>query len=296
MENIKRKITFDEASHTYKDEHNVFYTSVTTLIGKYKEPFNRDFWAGEKAKELNIPKADILKNWDDITKFACDKGNVTHKLLEDSINESNKNANFNIEEVSFKTYYKAINIQSGCEVDIKVLGNTPLAIKYPEIFLTILGYVEQGFRIFAEKRIYWADYCVAGTIDLLLVRNKEFIIIDWKTNKDELKFKSGYYKKVNGVKSNVWVDKDTRLLSPISNIQECKGNIYTLQLSLYAKLLELWGFKCLALLLYHITDNTRPKLYNIPYWESDTQKLLIDHKNVSRKSNSSNSDMSFGIN
>lgn len=296
MNNTKRTITFDAASHTYRDEHKLLYTSVTTVIGKYEEPYDVEYWSKVKAQELGLTQQMVKDQWAATTKFACDKGNVTHALLEDSINASNKNANLNIESPSFSKYYRALNVQSNCEIDIKLLGQSPLAIKYPEIFLTLLDYVENhGCKIYAEKRVYWADYLVAGTIDCLLVKGKQFIIVDWKTNKDELKFKSGYFKKINGVKSTTWVDKDERMLSPINNIQKCKGNGYTLQLSLYAILMELWGFECIGLLLYHIRDNDKPKLYKIPYWKSDCIKLLIDHKNASSKSQNINSTMTFGI-
>lgn len=295
MENVKRNIVFDEKAHTYKDEHNVYYTSVTTLIGKYEEKFNEDYWAEIKAKELNLTKQQVLNNWKEIRDYANNKGTKVHKVLEDSINDATKNADLNIEVPSFKTYYKQISLKDNCEVDIKLLGNSPLAIKYPEIFLLLLDHVEDGWKIYAEKRIYWAEYKVAGTIDCLLVKRKKFKIVDWKTNKDELQFKSGYYKKVNGVKTTTWVNKDERFLLPINNIQKCKGNGYTLQLSLYATLMELWGFDCVGLLLYHIRDNNKPKLYEIPYWHTDCQKLLIHHKNVSTNSKNINSVMTFGI-
>lgn len=292
---LKRTITFNEAAHSYTDEFGIKYTSVTTLIGKYEEPFNEDYWAGQKAKELNLTKQQVLDNWKQIRDYANAKGTKTHNILEDSINEATGKADLNIEAPSFKTYYKQLNIKENCEVDIKLLGNSPLAIKYPEIFLYLLEHVEQGWRIFAEKRVYWADYAVAGTIDCLLVKGKQFKIVDWKTNKDELQFTSGYYKKVNGVKTTLWIPKDERMKSPISNIQKCKGNGYTLQLSLYAFLMELWGFQCVGLILYHIRDNDKPKPYNIAYWQSDCQKLLIDNKNRSTKTDTSINTMSFGI-
>lgn len=294
MNNLKRTISFDEPSHTYKDEYGIKYTSVTTLIGKYEPAFDENYWAGKKALELNLTKQQVLDNWKDIRDFANAKGTKVHQVLEDSINEATNKADLDVP--SFKTYYTKLNLPSNCEVDIKILGQSPLAIKYPEIFLTLLDYVENhGCKIYAEKRVYWADYQVAGTIDCLLVKGNQFIIVDWKTNKDELKFKSGYYKKVNGVKSDTWIDKDERLLLPVNNIQKCKGSGYTLQLSLYATLLELWGMKCVGLLLYHIRDNDRPKLYNISYWQADCQKLLIHHKNSLTQSKNITGTMTFGI-
>jgi len=293
MSSLKRTITFDEPSHTYKDEYGIKYTSVTTLIGNYEEKFNEDYWAEKKAKELGLTKQQVLQNWKEIRDFANAKGTKTHNLLEDSINEATGKADIDIP--SFKTYYAKLNITPDCKVDIKLLAETPLAIKYPDIFLLLLEHVENGWTIYAEKRVYWADYQVAGTIDCLLIKGKQFKIVDWKTNKDELKFKAGYYKKIDGVKSDIWVDKDERMLAPISNIQKCKGNGYTLQLSLYATLLELWGLQYIGLILYHIRDKDKPKAYNISYWQSDCQKLLIHHKNGLTQSKNITGSMTFGI-
>ena len=40
---MKAPITFDEPSHTYThNETGEKYTSVTTLLGKYKKPFDAD--------------------------------------------------------------------------------------------------------------------------------------------------------------------------------------------------------------------------------------------------------------
>lgn len=294
MSNLKRVITFDEPSHTYRDEFGIKYTSVTTLIGKYEPKFDENYWAEQKAKELGLTKNQVLQNWKEIRDYANEKGTKVHKVLEDSINDATNNADLDVP--SFKSYYAKLNLQPNCEIDIKLLGQSPLAIKYPEIFLTLLDYVENhGCKIYAEKRVYWADYQIAGTIDCLLVKGKEFIIVDWKTNKDELKFKSGYFKKVNGIKTDIWVDKDERMLAPITNLQKCKGNGYSLQLSLYANILELWGMKCIGLLLYHIRDNDRPKLYNISYLQSDCQKILIHHKNGLTNTNTNNQNITFGI-
>lgn len=51
-------VCFNEESHIYWDEtnENDKYTSVTTLIHKFTQPFNKDFWSGYKALEKLIPK------------------------------------------------------------------------------------------------------------------------------------------------------------------------------------------------------------------------------------------------
>lgn len=65
-----------------------------------------------------------------------------------------------------------------------------------------------------------------------------------ETNRGGLKFSSGYYKKDKTVKpaqqTNVWVDKDERLLAPLNHLPNCNGAIYNLQLSMYALLLSIY--------------------------------------------------------
>lgn len=310
----KRTISFNEALHTYTDEENNVYTSVTTVIGKYHPKFDENFWANKKAQELGISPDIVKANWKEIRDFSCFKGTKEHKLLEDSVNDSIPNSNVPYKKLDNNLLSIATVKLGGkhfSNVDLSILQESELAKKYPEIFTYLKTKIQEGYTLYVEKRVYWFEYLVAGTIDCLLIKGKSFIIVDWKTNKDELKFKAGYYKKVNGVKTDLWIDKKEYFFKPISNVEHCKGNIYTLQLSLYAYLLELWGFICEGLVLYHLKSELRkddkgkhieviiPKSYNILYDKSSAQLLLIDHKNVSTQSKSNlinnNNTESFGI-
>lgn len=279
-------LRFDPIPHKYSDEDGNPYTSVTTKVEEYKKPFDRKYWSEYKAYERGVPASVILDEWDKITKDSQDKGNYVHEEnLENSINEAiGRLAN------TGGCNYSA-NPVWGYELNLQVLSGTRLAIKYPEIFACIEYYVSRGWKIYAEKRVYLWEYLIAGTIDLLLVKGNDFIIVDWKTNKDELKFKSGYYKKVNGIKTNIWVDKDERMLAPLDHLQHCKGNGYIMQLSTYAYLCEAWGYKCVGIILYHIHEPNiefarslirpvhPPVCYEIPYWKKEVH-MMLNHKPV----------------
>lgn len=283
--NPKRNISFDEPNHTYKDEYNEFYTSVTTVISKYYEKFNENYWANYKARETGLSAEAIKQNWKEIREYSQDKGNKIHKELENSINESTGKQKFefdntdqideNIKKFGYKLLITSTNLD--------VLKQTPLAKKYPKIYKFLEANILDGWSMYAEKRIYWADFLIAGTIDCLLVKDKQFMIVDWKTNKDQLMFKAGYWKKdkVTRQKTGEWIDKKEYFLRPINQVEYCKGNIYTLQLSLYAYLMEMWGFRCIGLVLFHIRDNQELLDYNISYLEWACQLLCIDFKNAS---------------
>jgi ATP-dependent exoDNAse (exonuclease V) beta subunit len=270
----KRTIKFDEAQHKYTDEDNKVYTSVTTLIGEYTPQFDKKFWSNFKANQTGLSQQEVLNNWQQITDEASARGTKEHKLLEDSINSAV------VSRVKLLT--TALVPLSGIEftnINLDVLARSELSKKYPEIFEYLSKAIKGGARLYVEKRTYSYEHLVAGTIDCLLVKGKQFYIVDWKTNKKELHFKSGYYRKVGGIESTEWVDKDERMLGPLNHLQNCKGTIYTLQLSLYAYILEMWGLECKGLILYHIRPDHKPKPYNIIYDRMSVELLMIHHKN-----------------
>lgn len=320
---IVRNIKFNEAAHTYVDELGNSYLSVTQLLGKLVPEFNKRFWLAYKALEEpgkrmradvfnnkiiinNIPydvdflykNPDVIKkiqaidnSWKETTEEACARGNAEHNYLEDSINgfSKGKGISFNdlVADKGFK--YKLINKE---ELDI-----SPLKETHPFIYQKLLSFVQRGFIIFAEKRVYTAESLVAGTIDVFIVnlQTKEFYILDWKTNKREMKFISGYFKKewIGGVKveTDNFVVKDERLLYPCEHLQKCKGIEYTLQLSMYAHLCELWGFKCLGIELVHlIPGKIIPPIYPIQFLKQECIEILEWKRNNFKKPK-----VSFGI-
>ena len=55
-------IAFVEETHKYFDVTNpeAVFTSVTTMIHEYTQPFDKDFWSAYKALEKLLPK-DVWK-------------------------------------------------------------------------------------------------------------------------------------------------------------------------------------------------------------------------------------------
>ena len=295
-----RTISFDPKLHRYNDEDKLPYLSVTTQVDKYKEPFDKEYWSKKKAQELGLTQGQVLANWDKITKDSHIKGNKIHERLEDSVNDSrliNTDYLYNVPDINYNDPRNLI----GFEVTLEVLKETPLAKHYPKIFELLEFYINKGYRVYAEKRIYLFEYQVAGTIDLVLIKDKEFIIVDWKTNKDDLKFVSGYFKKVNGIKTDQWVDKKSYYLYPLDKVEECKGNGYSLQLSSYAWMLEQWGFKCIGLILCHIRETKedvdivkekKVEFYKIRYMKAEV-KSMFEHSFKYRNNSRSQGEMKF---
>jgi len=263
---------FEEEGHKYTDTLGNEYLSVTTLLGRYGADFDVKYWAHKKAKEQGVSEKEIIKQWDKIKNEACTRGTKTHNGIEDAINEVSQ----------FKNAIKYLtDISSGRKVtvaDIPFFKATPLDVdgfidatqnKYPEIYEVFKYYTERGYTIYSEIGAFLIDYLVSGTIDILCDREDQFVILDWKTNRDGLKFESGYYKKDKSVVpnqlTNEWVHTKEKMKSPLSHLEECNGNHYIMQLSMYAYMVEtILGKPNAGIALCHIASPFIKNKYGQP--------------------------------
>lgn len=264
---------FDEGHHKYTDTYGNEYISVTTIIGNYSPKFDKDYWLHRKAKELGITEKELAKRWQDITDEACTRGSHTHNGLEDGIKGSSM----------FKDAIKYLNqIETGrciTVADIPNLKARPLDIekfkeatnnKYPKIYEVFDFYITRGYTIYSEIGVFLPNLLISGTIDVLAIKSDRFVILDWKTNKDGLHFTSGYYKKDKTCKpvqlTNDWIEKDEKMLPPFNTLPECNGSHYTIQLSTYARMVELiLGIPCVGCGLCHIGTPFKLNQYGMPY-------------------------------
>ena len=273
------KLIFHEGPHTYNDSLGNNYISTTTILHKYKPEFDKEYWLRKKAKELGITPKKLEEQWNSITKEACERGSNTHNGLEDGIKSGSmfKDA---IQYLDERTDGEMITVS---DLD-SVLANSKLLDlnqfieatdnKYPEIYRVFEFYVERGYTIYSEIGVYLIDYLISGTIDILCIRDTDFVILDWKTNRDGLKFESGYYKKdkttIPNQLTNEWVSTDKRMLPPLGHMQDCNGNHYTMQLSLYAIGVEMiLGIPCVGLGLCHIGSAWKLNKYGQPFRDVD---------------------------
>ena len=267
---------FDEGPHKYTDNNGNEYISVTTLIGDYCPKFNAKYWAHKKAREQGVSEKEILRQWDRIKNEACARGNVTHNGLEDAI----KNVS------QFKEAIKYLQQTGGrciTVADIPKMIPKPLDIdkfkeateyKYDEIYRVLSYYTDKGYTIYSEIAVFLPDIRLSGTIDLLCYRPTDFVILDWKTNRDGLKFESGYYKKdktiIPNQLTNEWVRTYDKMLPPLNHLPECNGSHYTMQLSSYARATEkILEIPCTGLGLCHIASPFILNNYGQPLRDGD---------------------------
>lgn len=271
---------FTEENHHYEDSLGNSYTSVTTLIhDNYVPEFDKKYWLHKKARELGVSEKTLAKQWQDITDEACSRGTKTHNELEDAIKDVSK----------FKDAIKYLtNINDGRVVsvaDIPKFKAKPLDIerfkeatnfKYPKIYDVFKFYTDRGYTIYSEIGAYLIDYLISGTIDILCIRNTDFVILDWKTNRRGLQFESGYYRKDKTTKpaqeTNEFIPKKEYMLPPLNYLPNCNGSHYTMQLSMYARMVELiLDIPCKGLGLCHIASPFVLNKYGMPYRDSNNQ-------------------------
>lgn len=267
------RLIFKEDGHKYNDTLGNEYKSTTTLLHDYAPKFDKEYWLKRKAKELNISEKRLAKQWQDITDEACDRGTKTHNGLEDGIKKSSM----------FKEAVKYMIKDNGEMITIADLPDINMNVrelkvndfieltenKYPKIYEVLGYYSSAGYKIYAEIGAFLIDYLLSGTIDVLCIRDDQFVIGDWKTNRGGLKFESGYYKKDKTQKpaqqTDVWVNKKEFLLPPVNNLPNCNGSLYNLQLSVYAFMVEtILGIPNAGLWLCHIDSDFVLNEYGMP--------------------------------
>jgi hypothetical protein len=208
-------ITFDEANHKYHNETGQEYISVTTFLNTYKKPFDTELHASRVAEKNNTTPEAVKAAWKALTVESQDKGKAYHKAMED--------------------YIKFGDIDSKYEDLIKSLNKA-----------------SEGFRATkktAEGLLWNDDAQIAGTADLVLENDNEFLILDFKTNK-KFKFTNDFGEK---------------LLAPLDYLDYCEFNIYSLQLSLYAYMKQqTTGKHCKGLKVLYLTINN---YNNSKYWK-----------------------------
>lgn len=279
-------IFFDEPTHKYTDNCGNVYKSVTTVIHDYVPVFDARKHARTQSIKTGESVESILAKWKHINKEAVNKGNLKHNELENYVKFTSKFYNavkyiqtndgrlrcFSIKDLLDANDVGEMNIG---DFEEKLNG------QYPVILKTIKYYVDKGYKIYSEINVFNPLFLISGTIDILLVKGDEFVIIDWKTNRKEILFKSGYYKKDrDGIVTNIWIPSKSYLLYPLDYIEDCNGNHYTLQLSMYALLVSLFGYTCRGLILFHIRDSYLLNKYGMPVVDSNGVYIKDDNKPV----------------
>lgn len=275
-------IAFVEETHKYFDVTNpdVVFTSVTTMIHEYIQPYDKEFWSAYKALEKLLPKdvwsiekksllntkkfdkvllelhdinendfnkvqQTILDEWDEENRKSCERGTKIHADLENSFYNKKKDIDISKFEIGGKFV---------CDK-----GRTELDLEngvYPEYLIS---------RVSEDGKLR-----IAGQIDLLVKKGNKIIIADWKTNR-KIETKSFFNNKTK---------QSVKMKFPLNNLDDVNYWHYTLQLSTYAWMLQKYNpeFEIEDLVLVHFDHSDNMTVYHLPYLKEEVIKMLNHFK------------------
>ena len=231
-------------THTYVNDMfpDVNYTSVTTVLGKYKEKFDEDYHAQRVAERRGMSKEDVIAEWREINRQANEYGTALHEILERFLLAPNRlySPRDEFEKVVINSFKKVCE-----EENLKLLESDQLK---PEHIMSIEFNDKLG---------------IAGTSDIIEdIGYDKFNVWDFKTNKKfEYENKYGEY-----------------LHFPINHLAHCQYNDYTLQLSVYGVMYEReTGRKFNRAGLFYWDKYAQTfKLIPVGYMKREAE-MLIDH-------------------
>ena len=271
-------IAFEEDAHIYYDVTNpdLKFTSVTTMIHSFTQPFDEQFWSAYKALEKLLPKEDwaiekksllatkkfdkvilemydisedvfngeqqaILDAWDLEKRISCERGTKIHAELENSFYKKPKDINLSKYEIGGK--FECRKDYTDLDIENAV---------YPEY---LISYVTQDGKL-----------AVAGQIDLLVKKGNKITIADWKTNK-KIETKSFFNTKT---KSSV------KMKYPLNNLDDVNYWHYAMQLSTYAWMIQKLNpeYEIEDLVLIHFDHDNNMTVYHMPYLKKEVGVML----------------------
>lgn len=154
-------IIFKEDSHQYfNTDTNEEYLSGTRFLHLFEPIFDKDGISKRVAKREGKTQEEVLNEWANASKKACDYGTQIHKVMEDYIK-------FGEYQSLYKSLYNSFE---------KIVGKD----------------FKNSQEILSESLLWNHEYKIAGQADLIIVHNDdEFSVGDFKTNK-EIQFFSAF--------------------------------------------------------------------------------------------------------
>ena len=218
-------IVFNASDHSYKsiDADGIQWVSVTSLVSNFKEPFDSKSVAqrvakSKKSKWFGISPEKIIELWDSESNRAITLGTFYHNQRESDI----------------------------CSLSSIEKEGLPIPVYKPVEEGSVKKAPDQRLTdgIYPEHMVYLKSAGICGQSDLVEVYNSKVDIIDYKTNKE---IKTESFKDWEGISK--------KMLFPVSHLDDCNFNHYSLQLSIYMYIILKHNPKLQAgdIYIHHVT-------------------------------------------
>lgn len=253
--------------------------STTCMIQSY-HIFNRDFWLDYKALEATISpdlfgdiKVKLMRAGRVPEKYITDKEQFAIKRAE--IDTDWKKQSEQAKEEGTRVHEQLQQAITTDPIYCKITFGLPtdtLKVWEPAKFSS-----EDGIFTEYKMEVPIDDYgMLVGVADVVIKQGNKVKIIDYKTS-EKIEKKSRFDMKAKKKKTFSY---------PLSGIEDCNFNVYTLQLSVYAWMIQQLNpeLEIESLEIYHIRDNRLIKIYPVEYWKEVVDKLIHWHVKNARVS------------
>lgn len=240
------KVKFIEDTHKYISDDNRELISVSSFTERFK---NKVDWTAI-AKKVAAKKTrngeptttqEVLARWERKRDIASTVGTAYHSIRE---NDNHDIPNFY--NIDCKVEFCPVIDDYKWSIPISKLDNN---------------------TEYRELMIYDMDYMICGQADKVIVVNNKINIWDYKTDA-KIDFKAF---------SSQWVDP-AMLLPPISHLEECNANIYSIKMSMYMFLLCKANRGLLKpgdIILEHIHLKRNPDDDNLPMLDENGKPIVL---------------------
>lgn len=310
-------IKFLEAGHKYILPIKKPTISVTKLVGLYKAPFEREYWSTYKALELIIgadefktyrkpileaqdnnrlnfdqvqkdfgiteeqlkeAKKEILLSWENKSQTSLQEGSLLHEIKE-NLDISRKGAQHPLTKQEYIIPEVYLNRKEGIKDADNVL---------PEEFYD-LSKLDDGY--YPELIVYYEfeNFVLIGQIDRCFLVSgwlgREVSISDYKTNEN-----------ISTSSYNYLDRKTDYMMPPVHNLENSDYSIYGLQLSMYAYIMELYGFEVDKITLEHVgkvknvdklseeeIDKLEYPILDMPFYRGECMRIIQDYEKKLKK-------------
>ena len=250
-------IQFTAADHKYQSinlEEAIDWVSVTSLIGLFKKPFDKELQAtksskNKKSKWHGLTPDEILSIWASTNAVSLDLGTWYHNQREADL--------------------------LACDTIGRLGLNLPVYKPLENDGIKIAPDQNLTEGIYPEHMVYLKSIGICGQADRVEVINGVINIYDYKTNKE---IKQQSYKNWQGV--------GDKMYEPINHLDDCNYMHYALQLSIYLFIMLKHNpnLKPGEIILEHIMFKVIGKdKYDNPIYEKDAEGNPVVDKVVPYK-------------